>query len=210
LLTLTSFSQTSSSKYETATILAVAPHAAAEAKPDDMARYDVSLRVGNDQYVVLYTPPNGANRVEYAAGMDLLVLVGIKTITFSKYGKTTEVPILSHQPLSPDAKLDMSKVPGQYFSLKMQNLTEKLSLTDDQQTKIKPIVEQESGELSYLWGNPTMSPDDKVKEFEKVVRSSDKKLQPILTPGQIDKLQTMRTEQKAELKKRLAEQKNKK
>jgi len=46
-----------------------------------------------------------------------------------------------------------------------------------------------------------------VKEFEKVVRSSDKKLEPILTPAQIEKLQTMRTQQKAELKKRLAEQK---
>jgi hypothetical protein len=163
--------------------------------------------VGNDLYVVLYTPPNGANRVEYAAGMDLLVLVGSKTITFSKYGKTTEVPILHHEQVSGQSGLDMTKVPSQYFSLKMQNLSEKLSLTDDQQVKIKPIVEQESGELSYLWGNPTMSPDDKIKEFEKVVRTSDKKLEPILTPAQIEKLQTMRTQQKAELKKRLAEQK---
>jgi len=207
LATLTGFGQTSSSKYQTATITAVAPHTGADAKTDDVARYDVSLRVGNDQYVVLYTPPNGANRVEYAAGMDLLVLVGSKTITFSKYGKTTEVPILQHDQLPAGSGLDMSKVPSQYFSLKMQNLSEKLSLTDDQQGKIKPIVEQESGELSYLWGNPTMSADDKVKEFEKVVRSSDKELEPILTPVQIQKLKTMRTQQKAELKKRLAEQK---
>jgi Spy/CpxP family protein refolding chaperone len=202
LTTVYSFGQTTSSQYQTATITAVNPHTG------ETGRYDVSLKVGNDLYVVAYTPPNGANRVEYSAGMDLLVLVGSKTITFSKYGKTTEVPILHHEQLPASSNFDLAKAPSQYFSLKMQNLTEKLSLTADQQAKIKPIVEQESGELNYLWGNPVVSQDQKVKDFEKIVRSSDEKLKPILTPAQLEKLQTMRTQQKAELKKRLAEQKS--
>jgi hypothetical protein len=204
LATVFSLGQTATSNYQTATITAVTPHAGADGDP---ARYDVSLKVGNDLYVVLYTPPNGANRVEYAAGMELLVLVGSNSITFNKYGKTTEVPILRHEQLSASSTLDLSKAPSQYFSLKMKNLTEKLNLTGDQQAKIKPIVEQESGELNYLWGNTVISQGEKIKQFEKIVRSSDEKLKPILTSTQLEKLQAMRIQQKAELKKRLAEQK---
>jgi len=134
-------------------------------------------------------------------------LVGSNSITFNKYGKTTEVPILRHEQLSASSTLDLSKAPSQYFSLKMKNLTEKLNLTGDQQAKIKPIVEQESGELNYLWGNTVISQGEKIKQFEKIVRSSDEKLKPILTSTQLEKLQAMRIQQKAELKKRLAEQK---
>ena len=198
--------QTSTNKYQSATIMAVAAHPKGEGQADsDVARYDVSVRVGDTVYVVLYTPPNGANRVEYAAGMDLLVLVGTDSITFSKAGTTAQVPILSRAALPAGTGPDWTKAPGQYFSLKLQNLTEKLDLSDDQQAKIKPILEQETGELRNLWGNSTLSQKEKLNQLEKTVRSSDKKIIPLLSQSQVEKLQEMRKEQREELKKRLDE-----
>lgn len=177
--------------------------------PGDPAvpRYDVTLKVGNNVYVVLYTPPQGQNTVEYAAGMDILVLVQNNSIRFSKLGTTGEAPIQRREALPVEGAIDWSKAPGQYFSMKMQNLTERLSLTQDQRAKIKPIAEQEAGELGDLWGNPVMSDTDKMKQLEKVVQSSDEKLKPILSPEQRTKLEQMRAEQKQELKTLIAERK---
>lgn len=64
-----------------------------------MARYDVSVKVGEIIYVVLYTPPLGEIMVKYAAGRDLLVLVGKNKITYNDIlGQSHDVPIESQQP----------------------------------------------------------------------------------------------------------------
>jgi hypothetical protein len=59
--------------------------------------YDISVRVGNTVYVVLYTPPLGDDTVRYVAGRDLLVLAGEKTITYNDMlGNSLQVPIITH------------------------------------------------------------------------------------------------------------------
>ena len=94
LATFPAFSQ-SPSKYQVATITDVKNHQ--ESGPD-VVRYDVSVKVGDTIYVVLYTPPLGMNTVKYAAGRDLLVLVGKKVITYNDIlGQSQEVPILSQR-----------------------------------------------------------------------------------------------------------------
>jgi hypothetical protein len=198
-----------SPSYQPATITGVTLHPNAPGEPG-IARYDVTLKVGNNVYVVLYTPPQGQNTVEYAAGMDILVLVENDSIRFSKLGTTGEAPIQRREALPIENTIDWSKAPGQYFSIKMQNLTQRLSLTEDQRAKIKPIAEQEASELGYLWGNPVMSDTDKLKQLEKVVRSSDAKLKPILSPEQLSKLEQMRAEQKQELDTLIANRKSEK
>ena len=94
---VTSFCQ-STSKYQPGTIMAVV------ARPSDSAdattaTYDISVRVGDTIYVVLYTPPLGAGTPQYAAGRELLVKVGEKTITFNDMlGQSRDVPIESSSP----------------------------------------------------------------------------------------------------------------
>jgi hypothetical protein len=61
--------------------------------------------VGKTEYVVLYTPPPGTYGAQYTEGMNLLVLVGSKTITFNDIrGISREVPILSRAPAPPPKK----------------------------------------------------------------------------------------------------------
>lgn len=69
-------------KYQVGTITDVKPHQAAADTPSDVVSYDVSVKVKDTIYVVLYTPPLGMNTVRYAAGRDILVLVGKKAITY--------------------------------------------------------------------------------------------------------------------------------
>ncbi len=89
----------STSKYQVGTITEVKAHQAVGSGVSDAASYDVSVKVGDTIYVVLYTPALGEETVKYAAGRDLLVLVGKNTITYNDIlGRSYEVPIKSQKP----------------------------------------------------------------------------------------------------------------
>ena len=90
-------------KYEVATILDVQVH---EDSPSDVVRYDVSVKVGETVYVVLYTPAAAdGNSGKYAAGRELLVLVGEKAITYNDMlGQAWQVPIVSQRLATKEAK----------------------------------------------------------------------------------------------------------
>lgn len=205
---LAALGQAPESKYQPGTVVAVTRHQDfGGEQQSDTARYDVSVKVGNTTYTVLYTPPNGANGVEYSVGLGILVLVGRDSLTFnSKLSGTTEVPILHRETSPSENGPDWSKLPSQYFRLKEQHLSEKLDLTQDQQAKIKPILEQEAGEAGQILGNPALSRKDQLIRWEKIVRASDMKLKPLLSQAQLAQLQQLRNEQKQELKRMLAEQ----
>lgn len=197
----------SSNQYRRGTITAVARHPGAPGVSETDARYDVSVKVGSTLYTVLYTPPNGANMVEYSAGFDLLVLEGSDTLTFnSPLSGKTEVPILRQETVASPRGPDLSKLPSQYFVMKQQHLSTALNLSVEQQAKIKPILEQETGEAKQFLGNPVLSRKEQLNRWEKLVNSSDEKLKPFLTESQAGKLQDLRKDQKQELKKLIADQ----
>ena len=92
------FSQPAS-KWQVGTITDVRIHQAAEPDAFGTVSYDVSVKVGDTVYVVLYTPPLGEEIVKYVAGRDLLVLVGRSTIRYNDIlGQSHQVPIESQTP----------------------------------------------------------------------------------------------------------------
>jgi len=99
LTALQAFSQ-SASKYQVGTVTEVKIHESADkVGASDAASYDVSVKVGNTIYVVLYTPPLREVSVKYAAGRDVLVLVGKSTIRYNDLlGRSYEAPIESQRP----------------------------------------------------------------------------------------------------------------
>jgi len=97
LTALPTFCQ-SRSKWVVGTITDVRVHQ--DAEPDDFGAvsYDVSVKVNDTVYVVLYTPPLGEQTVKYVAGRDLLVLVGKSTIRYNDMlGQSHDVPIESQR-----------------------------------------------------------------------------------------------------------------
>ena len=196
-------------QYERGTIMEVCPHHASPGETEGVARYDVSVKVRNTLYVVLYEPPSGANAVKYAAGMDLLVSIDQDTLTFpSKLAGSTKVPILRKQALPPEPTVDWSKAPSEYYQMKMQNLTERLDLSGEQIRKVKPIAEQEGADASKFLFTTIIPRKERLKRWEKMVRSSDEQLKPFLTPIQWRRLQELRKGQKEELKAMLGPQTN--
>ena len=206
LVTLPVFCQAPSPNPQVATITAVTLHPKnAENGDPPMAQYDLSLKVGDTVYVVLFTPASGSTAVKYSVGMNVVVQVGSESIKFTKLGQTSEVPILRRESAPTTTGIDWSRAPGEYFSQKLRHLSEKLDLTPDQQAQIKPILEQEAGEAGEGISNPVLSTEDKLNKLETIVRSSDKKLKPILSADQWQTLQDMRKQQKRELKASLSE-----
>lgn len=103
LAALVAFSQ-SAPNYQVGTITAVKPHQSAGETGSDPVSYDVSLRVGDTVYQVVYTPPAGAPSIKYAAGRNLLVFVGEKTVRYNNIaGESFEVPIVGRKSAN-DAK----------------------------------------------------------------------------------------------------------
>lgn len=193
-----------SAEYQPGTIMNVLRH---PGSTGDKLQYDVSVKVANTLYTVLYTPPPGVNSVEYVGGFQILVLVKQNTLVFnSRVSGTTEVPILRRETLAADNTIDFSKAPSQYYSMKLRNLSERLDLSQEQQSRIQPILEQEAGELNYVWGNPVLSQKDKLEKVRRAVKTSDQEMKPLLSQTQWDKLEKMRQEQEQELRERLKTQ----
>jgi len=99
LVTMPAFCQVPADKYAAGTVTEVVKHPGETSATAGGVKYDVSVKVGNTIYVVLYTPPNGTSIVEYRVGADLPVLIGDKTLTFNDLtGDKHELPILSSRP----------------------------------------------------------------------------------------------------------------
>jgi len=198
---LPSVAQATSPKYAPGTILSVERHQEAPADTS-LVRYDVKVQIDDTAYLVLYTPAYGSNTVEYSAGLELLFSIGKDTLTLATPGKrdsNAELPILTTTRLPPQPLIDWSKAPGQYFSMKMKNLSTNLDLTEEQQAKIKPIAEQERAEAGGVIFTPVVSRKERLKSWDKLVKKCDARMKPILTDAQWKKLQEMRKEQKREL-----------
>jgi hypothetical protein len=98
LLSFPALSQ-SKSKYQVAIITEVKAREVAGDSASDTTSYDVSVKVGDTIYLVLYTPPLGELPPKYATGRELLVLVGKNTITYNDMlGRSLQVTIESQRP----------------------------------------------------------------------------------------------------------------
>ncbi len=97
-LAIPAFCQTTS-KWQVAAITEVKPHPAPADVASDSTSYDVSVKVGDTVYVVLYTPLLGELPPKYATGHELLVLVAKNAITYNDMlGRSYQVPIESQRP----------------------------------------------------------------------------------------------------------------
>ena len=66
-------------------------------------------------------------------------------------------------------------------------LSEKLSLTQDQQTKVKSILSGQQGQMQSLMQDQSMSREDKRAKFEQMRSDSDSQIRAVLTGDQQQK-----------------------
>jgi periplasmic protein CpxP/Spy len=77
---------------------------------------------------------------------------------------------------------------------RLKMLTEKLNLTEDQQTKLKPILEDESTQMKALHEDTSLAPKDKRAKMKELRESSTEKINAVLTPDQQAKWKQMKQE----------------
>jgi Spy/CpxP family protein refolding chaperone len=93
----------------------------------------------------------------------------------------------------------LKKGESTYFTAKMKNLSDQLSLTESQQTRLRPIAEQETAYIEQIRMNPVLSAKEKFKRLREIVRDSDEEMKHLLSAQQWHKLQSLRENQKATL-----------
>ena len=73
----------------------------------------------------------------------------------------------------------------------LEHMSTELNLTDDQKTKIKPILEAQSKQMQDLRQNASGSQEDRRAKMKQIHESTMTQLRPILTSDQQKKLQEM-------------------
>jgi periplasmic protein CpxP/Spy len=77
---------------------------------------------------------------------------------------------------------------------RLKMLTEKLNLTEDQQAKLKPILEDQSKQMKALHGDASLAPAEKQAKMKELHEASTEKINAVLTPDQQAKWKQMRQE----------------
>jgi len=74
---------------------------------------------------------------------------------------------------------------------RLQHMTKQLNLSEDQQQKIKPILEQESQQMQALRADSAMSQQDRHSKMMEIRQNSMSQIMPILNPDQQKKWEEM-------------------
>src|SRR5215472_8283847 len=74
----------------------------------------------------------------------------------------------------------------------LQMLTEKLNLTDEQRTKLKPILQDQSQQQQAVHDDTSLSPEQKTAKMKAIHASFRAQISAALTPEQQAKLQEMK------------------
>jgi len=82
-----------------------------------------------------------------------------------------------------------------------EKLFKSLDLTEDQKTKIKPVLEERREKMKALRADTTISDEQKHEKAKEIMQSSNGQIKAILTPDQQAKFEKFIEEMKAQHKK---------
>jgi Spy/CpxP family protein refolding chaperone len=114
------------------------------------------------------------------AGVAIMILVGIKMLLAAPLPQNGGQPM--HRQWGPDQEL--------------ARMTQQLHLTDEQQAKIKPILEEQHKQMMALRQDTSMSREDRRAKFQEIRKQTFEKMNPILTAEQQKQFQQMRRERR--------------
>ena len=77
---------------------------------------------------------------------------------------------------------------------RLQTLSEKLSLTDDQKAKLKPILQDQVQQMKAVREDSSLSPEQKKSKMKSIHESVHEQINAVLTPEQQTKFKQMQQE----------------
>jgi Spy/CpxP family protein refolding chaperone len=78
---------------------------------------------------------------------------------------------------------------------RLQRMTKQLNLTEEQQQKIKPILDNESTQMQALRSDSSLSQEDRMAKMKQIRQASSEQITPILTADQQQKYTEMMSHQ---------------
>ncbi|HVA01844.1 MAG TPA: hypothetical protein VMV34_09325 [Terriglobia bacterium] len=113
----------------------------------------------------------------------LLLVAGVSVVILFAF------KMLSAAPLPQDGGQQMHRQRGPEQQL--ARLSQKLNLTDDQQAKIKPLLEDQHKQMMALREDSSLSREQRRAKFQDIRKQTFEKMNPILSSEQQKQLQEM-------------------
>ena len=82
----------------------------------------------------------------------------------------------------------------------LERLTKKLKLSDDQQAKLKPILEEQNKQMEQIHNDSSLSREDRFSKMQGLRQSSDTQIKSVLNEEQQKSFDKMREEQRERMK----------
>ena len=82
----------------------------------------------------------------------------------------------------------------------LKHLTKKLNLSDDQQAKLKPILEDQRKQMDGIRNDSSLSREDRFSKMQEIRQSSDTQIKSVLNDDQQKNFDEMREEQANRMK----------
>ncbi len=82
----------------------------------------------------------------------------------------------------------------------IKHLSKKLNLSDDQQAKLKPILEDQRKQMEAIHGDSSLSREDRFGKMQALRQSSDAQIKSVLNEEQQKNFDKMRAEQQERMK----------
>jgi periplasmic protein CpxP/Spy len=81
----------------------------------------------------------------------------------------------------------------------LKHLSKKLSLSDDQRAKLKPILEDQHKQMQQLWNDSSMSRQDRFSKMRELRENGASQIKSVLKDDQQKKFDAMREEQRSHM-----------
>jgi periplasmic protein CpxP/Spy len=94
----------------------------------------------------------------------------------------------------------MGRRPMESVDDQIQRLSKKLKLSDDQQAKLKPILEDQNKQMQQIHNDSSLSREDRFSKMQALRQSSDTQIKSVLTEEQQKDFDKMREEQRDRMK----------
>ena len=86
----------------------------------------------------------------------------------------------------------------------LKHLSKMLNLSDDQQAKLKPILEDQHKQMQQLWNDNLMSRQDRFSKMRELRENADTQIKGVLNDDQQKKFDQMREEQRSHMRHRMS------
>ncbi len=120
--------------------------------------------------------------------MYLLIAAAVLLFTASALSQEQPAPSGQEQQQGPGRRGMMMMSPQE----RLDAMAKQLNLTDEQKTKIKPILEQEHEKMQTLRQDTSLSREDRMSKMMDIRKSTSEEIKKVLTPDQQKKFDEMR------------------